>query len=372
MEVFEKKYESQIVRVKNGFSKFQNGKMPLRYTDIKYNLIFNNNNNKNSSNGNENKRDFSIICEVQFQINFMIKAKSIGHSLYGVTRRRDYIHSVSNFHKLQYNGNNKLDVSINKRNYSAFGLAMCIDTKYGIFDAQKWNEASTMHALMTRHWKRGYKLFHSFFVRYIQNEYNDKSTNNKENETENDLSKTKIQHELFGEIINKGERRKDSPLIWLGFQTRETFSKVNEINSLLKLIVNEYKDVILFDKASKHNWSILSVFCDRNHFDCLKLLLDVCIIQGKNTNNYKLNINRLDKWSNTPLIWCLKSRSFECLCVLLDKKYLLLNKDLDLTVKVKVDNNNEMVTIWKYCEMNKLVEYANVLKQFENDNKKGK
>ena len=159
LKIFETKYNKQIVRVKNGYSDFNFKKfgsidnMPLEYRDIKFNIIYSDKDNKTC-----------LIAEVQFLLDFMSHAKSIGHSLYSIARKIDYIHSVDYVHKLQYNKNNRTQIIrnvITKREYNAFGLEMLHNVKESLYNTE------TIFTLCKQNYYKGFKLFHSVFIKHL-------------------------------------------------------------------------------------------------------------------------------------------------------------------------------------------------------------
>ena len=160
--------------------------------------------------------------------------------------------------------------------------------------------------------------------------------------------------------------------MYLGWVTRGSFAKGNEIDRLFSAIVNNYWREIDFGYCADRGHSVMFVLCDRNHFKCLKLLLDiVCHEKYKKevklkSNKTKLDVNKVNILKRTCLSQCLKNRSYECLVLLLDEKYQVINSKLDLNIKMPDDNN---VDIWKYCQINKMNEYTLLLKQFEKRQK---
>ena len=76
-----------IVRIKNGFKNIRDwkGVNDCGYCDIKMNLII-----------YDEFTNISQIGEIQFLLNWLLKAKKIGHKLYGFARRSEFIDSVNN------------------------------------------------------------------------------------------------------------------------------------------------------------------------------------------------------------------------------------------------------------------------------------
>ena len=76
-----------IVRIKNGFQGIKNWQsvVDAQYCDIKLNVIYYDRDSKTS-----------MICEVQFLLDFLKKAKEMGHKYYSLSRRVPFIQSVSN------------------------------------------------------------------------------------------------------------------------------------------------------------------------------------------------------------------------------------------------------------------------------------
>ena len=76
-----------IIRIKNGFKNVNKWRSfsDAEYCDIKLNVIYIN------ELGTQ-----CMIVECQFLVSFLLKAKKIGHKLYAIKRRYDYVNAVSN------------------------------------------------------------------------------------------------------------------------------------------------------------------------------------------------------------------------------------------------------------------------------------
>ena len=88
---------SQILRIKNGFNNILGWKSEkdYNYVDLKMNVIFN----------NKSKTECQIV-ELQFLLDFLLKAKKMGHKYYGIKRKDVEINSVCS---IMYNRNNNYD-----------------------------------------------------------------------------------------------------------------------------------------------------------------------------------------------------------------------------------------------------------------------
>lgn len=84
----------KVLRVKNGFKSIKEWKSAehANYVDIKFNVVIEYNNQ-------------CIIGELQFLLKFLLKAKKIGHKLYGIIRRREFIDSTYEMIKCDSNYN---------------------------------------------------------------------------------------------------------------------------------------------------------------------------------------------------------------------------------------------------------------------------
>ena len=91
---------SKILRIKNGFRNIlkwnPNNLDDYGYVDLKINVIFN----------NPNKTEAQIV-EIQFLLDFLLKAKKLGHKYYGIKRKDVQVHSVSNILYNSYNNHEK-------------------------------------------------------------------------------------------------------------------------------------------------------------------------------------------------------------------------------------------------------------------------
>ena len=76
----------KIVRIKNGFKNILNWNInqlsDYTYYDIKFNVIVEYNNT-------------AVIGEIQFLLDFMLEVKKMGHSVYAVKRKNDFIKNVN-------------------------------------------------------------------------------------------------------------------------------------------------------------------------------------------------------------------------------------------------------------------------------------
>ena len=91
---------SKILRIKNGFKNIlkwnSNSLSDYNYVDLKMNVIFNNKFNTESQ-----------IVEIQFLLDFLLKAKKLGHKYYGIKRKDVEIHSVNNIMENTNNNYNR-------------------------------------------------------------------------------------------------------------------------------------------------------------------------------------------------------------------------------------------------------------------------
>ena len=86
----------KIARIKNMFRTklIDNVSKKYNYCDIKINVIIEYNN-------------ICLIGEVQFLLKFMLKVKTMGHSLYNVKRRKDFMNQVNTITDALYNDESK-------------------------------------------------------------------------------------------------------------------------------------------------------------------------------------------------------------------------------------------------------------------------
>ena len=83
----------QILRLKNGFKDIKawgNDLNNYDYRDVKFNVLVCIN------------KEF-LICEVQFLLGWLLKAKKKAHKLYNIKRKKQYIYNVSQFCKIDLN-----------------------------------------------------------------------------------------------------------------------------------------------------------------------------------------------------------------------------------------------------------------------------
>ena len=101
-EIESNKIESitKILRIKNGFSSILNWNdkniEDCNYVDLKMNVIF----------CNKNKTESQIV-ELQFLLDFLLKAKKMGHKYYGIKRKKIQVESINNIISNTYNNYSK-------------------------------------------------------------------------------------------------------------------------------------------------------------------------------------------------------------------------------------------------------------------------
>ena len=113
-----------IVRVKNGFKNILNWKNmnDSEYCDIKFNVIVKDEINNECQ-----------VAEVQFLLDWLLKAKKIGHKLYGVVRNEEYIINVNDLidNDLDYGKyKSKIMSLVKNKNVNHFGKEMMLRPNY--------------------------------------------------------------------------------------------------------------------------------------------------------------------------------------------------------------------------------------------------
>ena len=76
---------------------------------------------------NDDKRCYAIVGEVQFLISWMLEAKKMGHRMYGVTRREEFIQKTNDMLSKDDDNNRykrKISKLIEKNNYSLFSYEL--------------------------------------------------------------------------------------------------------------------------------------------------------------------------------------------------------------------------------------------------------
>ena len=96
---------SKILGIKNWFNNIlkcdNKNSNDFNYVNLKLNVIF-----------NKESRTESQIVEIQFLLDFLLKAKKLGHKYYGIKRKDVQIHSVNNIIENTYNNYNKFKTKI--------------------------------------------------------------------------------------------------------------------------------------------------------------------------------------------------------------------------------------------------------------------
>lgn len=124
----------EIVRIKNGFSDIKNWKNESQcdYKDIKLNVII-----------YDETTDQSMIVEIQLLLTWLLKAKKVGHKIYGIKRKKEFINSVNQL-RIKYDCNYKnyiqrLDSIIFSQNYHDFAMQLFLNPNL-IFSTLKYQQ----------------------------------------------------------------------------------------------------------------------------------------------------------------------------------------------------------------------------------------
>ncbi len=121
-----------IARVKNMFLENKREKRGLySYADIKLNVLFE----------IEGK---SMICEVQFLMDFMIKAKKLGHSIYEIQRTEEFIKNTYKLIHLYTNPTEELKAIALRNDGKALGKFVVNNPRYNLIEK---GTDSLVHAL---------------------------------------------------------------------------------------------------------------------------------------------------------------------------------------------------------------------------------
>ena len=153
----------------------------------------------------------AIIGEMQFLLKFFLKAKSMGHSLYGIVRRREFIDDVVNmieFSKLKSNFKMTMNDCILKHNYSQLCNEILINNDSLLFEYDNYNDSNSkssnkkpfLYLLMENDWEKGSKLFytavlhfdrtHSLAKKYIRHYLRNKSFKKLQNDNKKQQRKS--------------------------------------------------------------------------------------------------------------------------------------------------------------------------------------
>ena len=103
---------TEILRIKNGFGDILNWKsiQDCEYCDLKLNIVVFDENANNS-----------MIAEVQLLLKWVLDAKKMGHKVYEIKRRKDFVYSVSHlYYDIDSNYNNykhKINTIITNNDY---------------------------------------------------------------------------------------------------------------------------------------------------------------------------------------------------------------------------------------------------------------
>ena len=157
------------MRIKNGFKNIKlywTDVSKAEYCDIKLNIIY------QSDDGQ------CMIVEAQFLLKFLLKAKKMGHKLYGVVRQSDYIYNICNEIYSNDNDYNKYSFKINKMisNDDSAHLYKQLFWKpnivLSIINTGKDKYAPLLHAIGKQDKMFGYVLSCLFHLSYVLlNEY---------------------------------------------------------------------------------------------------------------------------------------------------------------------------------------------------------
>ena len=190
---------TKILRIKNGFNNIlswdRKTMKDYNYVDLKMNVIFNNKNNTESQ-----------IVEIQFLLDFLLKAKKLGHKYYGIKRKDVQIYSVNNIMMNTFNNYDRYkgkivslikDHDINQLTTHLFLRPNCVLTMIDddgplLYTVGEYSNASL----------KMYSLFLDCILHFGEILLNEKKPNNCNIGCYNDFSKDKIDtilsnHELY-------------------------------------------------------------------------------------------------------------------------------------------------------------------------------
>ena len=165
---------NDIIRIKNGFKNIKNESWKCKYSefgyvDIKYNILL------DGGVARKDKGLKNIVAEVQFLVNFMKKAKHLGHAIYSFCRKEDLFKSINKQVNVSYGNNgdgsgddssddglsNELKKMIFTHNLSQFSLylELCNDNqrKYILKNKEKLTKF-----IKENKWQRGLKLIQEY------------------------------------------------------------------------------------------------------------------------------------------------------------------------------------------------------------------
>ena len=147
----------------------------FRYCDIKFNIVIEHKNR-------------AIIGEIQFLIKFMLEAKIMGHSLYGMVRQREYVEDVLN--TIEEENRSDPAMLIMRKDYSEFCNQLLINDakilsighmsniKHGQDHSQDppmlylslksgWNKAAKLFFDALLHFDKSHNLNKKFVKKYL-------------------------------------------------------------------------------------------------------------------------------------------------------------------------------------------------------------
>lgn len=163
----------KILRIKNGFSTIKNWKNTndFEYRDIKLNVLISNNDNSKQ-----------IIGEIQFLLSLMLNVKQMGHSLYQITRRFEFVDSLKKL--INHNNNNinetiKMKQVIKNKDYTSFKNQILLNNDTLLNMSLNNTDRPLLFDLFGNNWFKASKLFIGSVYHYDYcNNMNGKYINN--------------------------------------------------------------------------------------------------------------------------------------------------------------------------------------------------
>eukprot|EP01084_Bolivina_argentea_P253860 426585_1 len=253
-----------IIRCKNGWNEISDKLDNLSYTDIKFNVII---------------KAFgkSIVGEIQFLLKIMAEFKLVGHALYGIERRQEFVSNL----KL-------LKPTIMDKEKQLFTLANHGDSKgLCLFMV---NNIITPKQVLTYLDKAGNNILFSICKR---------------NKIKAFLMFRKMVScsETFREYITVLGEGKWNCIGW---------ALVSKAVDILQVLMKDYADLVFNYKHPKNERTSIIMSCENNNHTLLQWIINKC-------DKYEFNnrIHSTQSWNWTPLMICCRWQNVECLKLLL-------------------------------------------------------
>ena len=314
----------KIVRKKNMFSRFKElelGKNSddkiYQYADVKYNVII-------------SLHNVSIVGEIQFLLLPFLRAKQMGHSLYGVKRRDDYVSNINTLSVMQSDRRAQILAAMTNQDVQTLSNELLYDPEFAFAISDVDHNPLLLYSLFYG-WYKGFKLILSTLMHLdklqSKSETYKISVKNSSNRNARDILHNRMFHG-FGH-----------PLFGLSWKTL-----LDHPNNQTKMIIEILKCPLLDVNAG--NGYILWHACQKGIY----FIVDILLKYRKNElklDLYNCGITPLMAVCETSATTFATQRLINSLNIV---RLMVEKSDVDLTAKSKEFEGGQQAIVVTYDE----------------------